>query len=109
MSNLTLSVPLPSLATGSLDAYIQTVNRFPILSQQEETDLARRFRQAGDLEAARQLVVSHLRVVVAIARGYMAPAGVDLVCIPAFEDIQINGEDRTAIKFRVEPRALGRL
>lgn len=46
---------------------------------------------------------------IAIARGYMAPAGIDLVCIPAFEDIQINGEDRTAIKFRVEPRALGRL
>jgi RNA polymerase sigma-32 factor len=71
MSNLTLSVPLPSLAAGSLDAYIQTVNRFPILSQQEETELARRFRHSDDLEAARQLVVSHLRVVVAIARGNM--------------------------------------
>ena len=46
---------------------------------------------------------------IAIARGYMAPAGIDLVCIPAFEDIQINGEDRTAIKFRVEPRHLARM
>jgi len=41
---------------------------------------------------------------IAIARGYMAPAGVDLVCIPAFIDIKINGEERTAIKFLVEPR-----
>jgi RNA polymerase sigma-32 factor len=64
------SLPIPS-ATGSLDSYIQTVNRFPILSQQEETDLARRFRDHEDLDAARQLIVSHLRVVVAVARGYL--------------------------------------
>lgn len=41
---------------------------------------------------------------VAIARGYLAPAGVDLVCIPAFVSIQIDGDDRTAIKLIVEPR-----
>ena len=64
------ALPIPS-ATGSLDSYIQTVNRFPILSQQEETDLARRFRDNEDLEAARQLIVSHLRVVVSVARGYL--------------------------------------
>ncbi|HEV2007604.1 MAG TPA: RNA polymerase sigma factor RpoH [Burkholderiales bacterium] len=64
------ALPIPS-ATGSLDSYIQTVNRFPILSQQEETDAARRFRDHEDLDAARQLIVSHLRVVVAIARGYL--------------------------------------
>lgn len=64
------SLPIPS-ANGSLDSYIQTVKSFPILSQQEETDLARRFRQCEELDAARQLIVSHLRVVVAIARGYM--------------------------------------
>jgi RNA polymerase sigma-32 factor len=63
------ALPIPS-ATGSLDSYIQTVNRFPILSQQEETDLARRFRDDDDLDAARQLIVSHLRVVVSVARGY---------------------------------------
>src|SRR6202171_1593345 len=67
---LPVSVPVP-MPTGSLEAYIQTVNRFPILSAEEEQRLARRFRDDGDLEAARQLVVSHLRVVVAIARGYM--------------------------------------
>ena len=44
---------------------------------------------------------------IAIARGYMAPAGVDLVCVPAFVDVQINGEDRTAIKFYIEPRRYG--
>ena len=64
------ALPIPT-AGGSLESYIQTVKSFPILSQQEETDLARRFRQEEDLDAARQLIVSHLRVVVAIARGYM--------------------------------------
>jgi len=64
------ALPIPS-ATGSLDSYIQSVNRFPILSQQEETELARRFRDHEDLDAARQLIMSHLRVVVSIARGYL--------------------------------------
>ena len=62
------SMPMP---TGSLEAYIQTVNRFPILSAEEERRLALRFRDHGDLEAARALVLSHLRLVVAIARGYL--------------------------------------
>src|ERR1700710_1742653 len=64
------ALPIPS-ATGSLESYIQTVNRFPMLSQQEETDLGRRLRDHEDLDAARQLIVSHLRVVVSVARGYM--------------------------------------
>lgn len=41
---------------------------------------------------------------VAIARGFVAPSGVDLVCVPAFTDIEIDGEERTAIKLIVEPR-----
>ena len=41
---------------------------------------------------------------VAIARGFVAPHGVDLICIPAFTDIKIDGEERTAIKLIVEPR-----
>jgi len=61
---------MPS-AGGSLDTYIQSVSRFPFLTQEQETGYARRFRDSGDLDAARELVVSHLRVVVAIARGYM--------------------------------------
>src|SRR5436190_6466466 len=61
-------VPMP---TGSLEAYIQPVNRFPLLSAEDEQALARRFRDADDLEAARQLVLSHLRLVVAVARGYL--------------------------------------
>ena len=40
----------------------------------------------------------------AIARGYVAPSGIDLICIPAFTDIEIDGEERTAIKLIVEPR-----
>ncbi len=62
------AMPMP---TGSLEAYIQTVNRFPILSAEEERRLALRFRDQHDLDAARQLVLSHLRLVVAIARGYL--------------------------------------
>src|SRR5579859_6737078 len=67
---LALSIPFPSMA-GSLDTYIQSVNRFPLLTQEEETDLARRLRDEDDVDAARQLVVSHLRLVVALARGYL--------------------------------------
>jgi RNA polymerase sigma-32 factor len=65
-----LALPVPS-AVGSLDQYIQAVNRFPILTPDEELRLARKLRDEDDLEAARQLVLSHLRVVVAIARGYL--------------------------------------
>jgi len=55
---------------GSLDAYLERVSRIPVLSREEERALAERFRSAGDLAAARQLVLSHLRFVVHIARGY---------------------------------------
>ncbi|MDH5342916.1 MAG: RNA polymerase sigma factor RpoH, partial [Betaproteobacteria bacterium] len=65
-----IALPVPS-ASGSLDSYIQTVNRFPLLTQEQETDYARRLRDTGDIEAARHLVVSHLRLVVSIARGYV--------------------------------------
>jgi RNA polymerase sigma-32 factor len=64
--NFALSVP----STGSLESYIQSINRFPILSQEEEIRLARSLRDEGSIDAARQLVLSHLRLVVAIARGY---------------------------------------
>ncbi len=65
----TISLPIPS-AVGSLEGYIQTVNRFPILTQAQELDLAQRFKTMNDLDAARELVLSHLRVVVSVARGY---------------------------------------
>jgi RNA polymerase sigma-32 factor len=55
---------------GSLEAYIERVSRIPILSREEEFELATRFREENDLSAARQLVLSHLRFVVHIARGY---------------------------------------
>ena len=68
MTNFAL--PVPS-AVGSLDSYIHAVNRFPVLSAEEEVRLAHKFRSEDDIESARQLVLSHLRVVVSIARGYM--------------------------------------
>jgi RNA polymerase sigma-32 factor len=64
------ALPVPS-AAGSLESYVQTVNRFPLLTQEQELAFARRYRKEGDLEAARELVVSHLRVVVAVSRGYL--------------------------------------
>jgi RNA polymerase sigma-32 factor len=63
---LNIGVPL-----GSLDAYIHRVNQIPMLSAEEEVELANRFRDTGDLEGARQLVLAHLRYVVRVARGYL--------------------------------------
>jgi RNA polymerase sigma-32 factor len=63
------SLALPS-AVGSLDSYISLVKRYALLTQEEELALATRFRNENDLDAARQLVLSHLRVVVSVARGY---------------------------------------
>ncbi len=59
-----------ALPTGSLDAYIQSVNRVPMISAEQERELARRYRDDNDLDAARELVMSHLRFVVRVARGY---------------------------------------
>jgi RNA polymerase sigma-32 factor len=60
---------VPSL--GNLDAYISAVNRLPMLTQEEEQEYARRFRQHDDLEAAGKLVLSHLRLVVSVSRKYL--------------------------------------
>jgi RNA polymerase sigma-32 factor len=65
-----LALPIPS-SVGNIDAYIQAANRYPMLTEAEETRLAERFHSEGDVEAARQLVLSHLRLVISIARGYL--------------------------------------
>jgi len=75
-SDVALAGPL-----GNLDAYLDRVSRVPVLSRKDEQLLARRFRDDGDVEAARALVLSHLRFVAHIARGYLGyglPVG-DLV------------------------------
>ncbi len=63
------NLPIPS-ALGSLDAYIGAVHQIPVLTVDDEQTLARRFRDEEDLDAARELVHSHLRFVVHVARGY---------------------------------------
>ncbi|HSB49671.1 MAG TPA: RNA polymerase sigma factor RpoH [Burkholderiales bacterium] len=68
MTSFALPVPL---AAGSLETYIQSVNSLPLLTVERERELARRYHGAGDLDAARELVLAHLRVVVAISRGYL--------------------------------------
>ena len=67
---LAMALPVPS-AVGNIDAYIQAANRYPMLSEAEEIRLAERLRDDGDVDAARQLVLSHLRLVISIARGYL--------------------------------------
>lgn len=65
MPDLPVSFPV-----GSLDAYIQSVNQIPVLDAVEEHELAKRYQRHNDLEAARRLVLAHLRFVVRIAKGY---------------------------------------
>lgn len=66
MSLSTMAVPV-----GSLEAYIHQVNQIPMLTPEEEIDCAQRFQAQGDIEAARRLVLAHLRYVVRVARGYL--------------------------------------
>jgi RNA polymerase sigma-32 factor len=70
MTSTTLAFPTPA-SLGSLDHYIQAVNRFPLLTAEQEVDFGRRLRDSNDLDAARQLVLSHLRLVVAVSRNYL--------------------------------------
>src|SRR6201993_620227 len=70
MTSTTLAFPTPA-SLGSIDHYIQAVNRFPLLSAEQEVALGRRLRDHDDLDAARQLVLSHLRLVVAGSRNYL--------------------------------------
>ncbi|RUO56560.1 MULTISPECIES: RNA polymerase sigma factor RpoH [Pseudidiomarina] len=67
MTNMALAVPQSG---GSLEAYISSVNRIPMLTAEEEHSLAVRLTEENDLEAARQLIMSHLRFVVHVARSY---------------------------------------
>ena len=64
-----LSIPTPS-SVDSVDRYLQTIRSFPILTAEEEYDFAVRLQRHNDLEAAKSLVLSHLRLVASIARGY---------------------------------------
>lgn len=63
-------------------------------------------RECGyaELQAIGAGAINQTVKAIAIARGYMAPAGMDLICVPAFVNVMIEGEERTAIKFNVEPR-----
>ena len=63
-----------------------------------------RERGRAELQAIGAGALTQAIKAVAIARGYVAPGGLDLICIPAFIDIAIDGEERTAIKLIVEPR-----
>ncbi len=67
---LALAIANPG-ALGTIDAYISAVNRLPVLTAERETELARRLRDQEDLGAARELVLSHLRLVVSVARQYL--------------------------------------
>ena len=70
MTGSALAFPTPA-SLGSLDHYIQAINRFPLLTAEQETELGRRWKEGQDVDAARQLVLSHLRLVVAVSRNYL--------------------------------------
>ena len=70
MATTTLAFPTPA-SLGSIDLYIQAVNRFPLLTAEQEVEFGRRLRDHNDLDAARQMVLSHLRLVVAVSRNYL--------------------------------------
>ncbi len=63
MTTTQLAFPTPA-SLGSLDQYVQAVNRFPLLTAEQETELGRKLQRDDDVDAARQLVLSHLRLVV---------------------------------------------
>lgn len=65
-----VSAVIPTLAEGNLQRYLEEIRKFPMLSAEEEAELARRWRDQQDLEAAHKLVTSHLRLVAKIAMGY---------------------------------------
>jgi RNA polymerase sigma-32 factor len=69
-SNFPIPMPGGTASLGSLDAYIGAVHQIPVLPVEQEQALARRYRDHNDLDAARELVLSHLRFVVHVARGY---------------------------------------
>lgn len=71
MPNTFLQKLQPALPSGSLDAYIAEVNQIPLLTSDEELALGRRLWEHNDLDAARRMVMAHLRYVVKVARGYM--------------------------------------
>ena len=68
--------------------------------------LAGVIRESGsaEMQAIGAGAINQAVKAIAIARGYVAPSGLDLVCVPAFTDIEIDGEERTAIKLIVQPR-----
>ena len=68
---MSYALAFPNPAVGSLENYIQAVRALPVLTAEQESGYARRLRDESDVEAARMLVMSHLRVVVHIARGYL--------------------------------------
>jgi RNA polymerase sigma-32 factor len=71
MTTMTLPVPSLSATAGSLESYIQSVGRFPMLTAEQEFEYGRRLKYENDVDAARQLVLSHLRLVVSTARQYL--------------------------------------
>ena len=77
-------------------------NRYATLAK-EHGALSRRVKPYLEYKSVAAAITQAVKAF-AIARGVVAPAGMDLVCVPAFADVQIDGEDRTAIKLIVSPR-----
>jgi stage V sporulation protein S len=63
-----------------------------------------RERGTAEIQAIGAGAINQAVKAIAISRGFVAPSGMDLICIPAFTDVEIDGEERTAIKLIVQPR-----
>ena len=97
MTGTALVVPSPA-SLGSLDQYIQAVNRFPLLAPEQEIELGRRLVRDNDLDAAQQLVLSHLRLVVAVSRNLRSSAAISIGYPRYCAAIQVlTSSDMTAI------------
>ena len=70
-AGITVAMPLPALGVGTIDAYLAHINRLPMLTAAQEFTLAQEYRRTENLDSARQLVLSHLRLVASIARQYL--------------------------------------
>ena len=71
MTTMVMSNQLPALSSGSLNAYLDSIQQISLLTAEEEADLFLRFQEYNDVQAAREIVLSHLRYVAYVARSYM--------------------------------------
>jgi stage V sporulation protein S len=95
--------PPPRAPSGEVKALKVSASSRPTLVAGAIAGMVRE-RGRAEVQAIGAAAINQAVKAVAIARGYMAPAGVDLICVPSFIEVVVDAEERTAIRFLVEPR-----